>query len=171
MIYALLSAIALAAVMTTGDVLWDALHIRHRVANGLAHGAAMCLALGLSVGIRARKPLPAAVAGPLIGVTAAATFYVLWPSMRWGAMFAAWMLLWILFAILQRRLDRREDLSTALLRGSTAAVTSGVAFYLISGIWTGEHGVSNPVLRLGYWTFAFVPGFVALFFRRPAGAA
>ena len=169
MVYALLSALALAAVMTAGDVLWDVLHIRHRVGNGLAHGATMCLALGIAVGIRARKPLPAAVAGPIIGVIAAAAFYVLWPVMRWSAMFAAWMLLWILLALLQQQLDRREDTSTALLRGSIAAVLSGVAFYLISGIWTDEHGVSNPLLRLGYWTFAFIPGFAALFFRRAAG--
>ena len=81
-------------------------------------------------------------------------------------MFAAWMLLWILFALLQRWLDRFEDVTTALLRGAVAALCSGVAFYLISGIWTDEHGVPNPIVRLGYWAFAFVPGFVALFFRR-----
>lgn len=165
MVHAFLSALALAAVMTLGDVLWDVLHVRHRVAYGLIHGATMCLALGLAVGIRARKPLPAAVAGPTIGVVAAATFYVLWPVMRWSAMFAAWMLLWILFAVLQQRLDRREDMSRTLLRGSAAALLSGVTFYLISGIWTNEHGVSNPVVRLGYWSFAFLPGFLALFTR------
>ena len=57
------------------------------------------------------------------------------PTFRWGAMLPAWMLFWICFALLQHVLVR-ETLPQALGRGVLAAVTSGLAFYAISGIWT-----------------------------------
>ena len=153
--------------MTLGDVAWAQLGTRHRVVYGVIHGAVMCLCLGLAIGVRNRRPLPALAAGPLIGVIAAASFYVLAPALRWGAMFPAWMLLWILFALLQHWLDRREGLRPAVVRGLAAAVASGVAFYLVSGIWTGEHGSPNVLRHFASWSFAFLPGFLALFLGRP----
>ena len=165
-LYAVAASLALAAVMTLGDFLWAALHIRHRVANGVAHGAMMCLCLGLAVGGRVRKPVPAAAAGPVIGALGAATFYVLAPALRWGALFPAWMLLWILFALLQHWLDRRESLGLAIARGTAAALSSGVAFYLVSGMWTDERSVPGPARHFAYWTFAFLPGFLSLFLGR-----
>jgi hypothetical protein len=165
MFYAVAASLALAAVMTFGDFLWDARHIGHRVVYGVIHGAAMCLCLGLAVGIRARRPLPAAAAGPVIGAVGAVTFYVLAPAIRWGALFPAWMLLWILFALLQRRLDRRETLGTAVSRGIAAALLSGLAFYLVSGMWTA-HGPLNLARNFASWTFAFLPGFLSLFLGR-----
>jgi hypothetical protein len=167
MIYALIASLLLGAVMTLGDFIWAALHLPHRVAYGLIHGAVMCLCLGLAVGIRAGRPLAAAMAGPVIGVVAAAVFYALAPALRWGAMFPAWMLLWILFALLQRRLDARESLGPTLIRGVAAALLSGAAFYSISGIWT-RHARWSIALQFAAWSFAFVPGFVALFWRRAA---
>ena len=104
----IVASLALGVVMTLGDVAWYQFGIRHRVVAGVIHGAVMCLCLGLAIGVRSRRPLPALVAGPLIGVAAAASFYVLAPALRWGAMFPAWMLLWILFAMLQQWLDKRE---------------------------------------------------------------
>ena len=112
----LIATLALAAVMTLGDFAWAAFTIRHSVVKGVIHGAVMCLCLGLAIGFRAGKPRPAAIAGPLIGVAAAGTFYVLVPALRWGAMFPAWMLLWILFALLQRQLAKVETIG-ATLRG------------------------------------------------------
>ena len=165
MIPALIASLALGAIMTLGDLAWSALRIQHRVAYGIVHGAVMCLCLGLAVGIRARKPVVAAIAGLVIGVIAAATFYALAPVLRMGAMFPAWMLLWILFAVLQYRLQATETLGSALIRGTVAALCSGVAFYLISGIWT-RGGEPDLARNLGSWSFAFLPGFVALFLRR-----
>lgn len=151
--------------MTFGDWLWAALEIRHRVVNGLLHGALMCLCLGIAVGVRAGKPVPAAVAGPVIGVIAAGSFYVLAPMMRWNAMFPAWMLLWILFALLQYWLSKKETIRTAVLRGAVAAVVSGATFYAISGIWTNDsHSNPNLLRHFGAWVVAFLPGFAALFF-------
>ena len=161
------ASLALGAVMTIGDVAWAQFGIRHRVVAGVIHGAVMCLCLGLAIGLRCRRPLPALVAGPLIGVAAAASFYVLAPALQWGAMFPAWMLLWILFALLQQWLDRRESMLTAFVRGLGAAVASGVAFYLVSGMWTSEHGAPNVLRHFASWSYAFLPGFLALFLSRP----
>jgi len=151
--------------MTLGDWAWAALHIQHRVVNGVVHGALMCLCLGIAVGVRAGRPVAAAVLGPVIGVIAAASFYALAPMLRWSAMFPAWMLLWILFALLQQRLAKREAMGTAALRGIAAALLSGAAFYAISGIWTNDsHSNPNLLRHFGAWTVAFLPGFAALFF-------
>ena len=163
MLHALAAAIALGVLMTLGDFLWEALHIRHRVLNGVIHGATMCLCIGLAIGLRARKPPIAAAAGVVIGVIAAASFYALAPLLRWGAMFPAWMLFWILFALLQQRLRRDERVVTAAVRGVIAATLSGIAFYLISDIWIHESRYPSMALRLAAWVFAFLPGFVVLF--------
>lgn len=163
MVHALIASLALGGVMTAGDFVWAALHIRHRVAYGVVHGAVMCLCLGLAVGAGARKPVAAAVAGLVIGVVAAATFYALAPVLRWAAMLPAWMLLWVLFAVLQHRLRRTEALRLVLLRGMCAALLSGMAFYLISGIWT-RGGEPDLARHFASWSFAFFPGFLALFF-------
>ena len=163
MLYAIQAAIALGIVMTFGDWLWAALHIRHTMAAGVLHGAAVCLCLGTAVGLHARRPAAGIVAGPLVGVLAAALFYALAPTMRLMAMFPAWMFFWICFALLEEWLGRDRRLASALARGVAAAVLSGIAFYLISGIWT-RHDPSGPnyAWNLVAWTFAFFPGFAAL---------
>jgi len=165
MMHAVFAALAMGLVMTGGDVLWSALNIRHRVAYGLIHGAVMCLCLALAIGARAGKPGRAALAGPFIGVIAAASFYALAPVLRWGALFPAWMAFWILFAFLQQRLNRNERLAAAALRGIIAALLSGVAFYLISGIWTNEARYRSVAIHFAAWSFAFLPGFLGLFHR------
>lgn len=163
---AVMASLFLGAVMAFGDYLWAALHIQHRVANGIAHGAAMCLCLGIAIGLHARRPLPAALVGPVIGVIAAGAFYLLAPWLGMSAMFPAWMLFWILFAILQQQLREGERLAAAVIRGSVAAVLSGLAFYAISGIWTGpSHGDPILAVRFAAWSFAFLPGFLVLFRR------
>ena len=163
---AAVASLFLGVVMAAGDYLWAAMHIRHRVAYGLAHGAAMCLCLGIAIGVHTRRPVPAALAGPVIGVIAAGAFYLLAPWLRMTAMFPAWMLFWILFALLQQRLRGGERLASAAVRGTVAAVLSGLAFYTISGIWTGpSHDEPALAVRFGAWSFAFFPGFLALFWR------
>ena len=167
MLYAVAASVALAAVMTFGDFAWSALHIHHRMAYGIVHGAAMCLCIGIAIGVRVRRPLPAAIAGPLIGVAAAGTYYVLASPLSWGAMLPAWMLLWILFALLQKLLTKRERIGVALKRGILAALLSGFAFYLISDIWIHEARHPGMLVHVGAWAFAFLPGFAALFARLP----
>jgi len=160
---ALMVAVLLGAVMTFGDFLWSALRLPHRVAYGIAHGAVMCLCLGLVIGWRTQRVAAGALAGPLIGVVAALTFYALAPWLRYSAMLPAWMLFWILFAVLQQRLSRQGRARDAALRGLAAAALSGLAFYAISGIWTKPATDTNYLVNLAAWTFAFLPGFAVLF--------
>ena len=159
------ASLLLGAVMTAGDFVWAYFSVRHRVYTGVVHGALMCLCIGALIGARAGRLLPGLVAGPIIGVLAAGAFYVLAPTFRWGAMLPAWMLFWICFAVLQRWLTT-GTLGMALARGVVAAVLSGLAFYAISGIWTRPApGGPNYAIHFLYWSFAFLPGFLALFVR------
>jgi uncharacterized membrane protein len=168
MLHAVLASLALAAVMTIGDWIWAVLNLRHTVTYGIIHGAVMCLCLGAAIGIREGRPVIGIVAGPFIGVIAACTFYVLARWLRLSAMFPAWMLFWILFAMLQSgiRTRREQSVGTAIIIGLAAAVLSGLAFYLISGIWTRHDPAGPNYLRhFASWTFAFFPGFAVLFWK------
>ncbi len=169
-LHALAAALLLAGVMTLGDFVWAVFHVRHRALYGVAHGAVMCLVIGAVVGARVGRIVMGTVAGPFIGITAAAMFYLLAPMMRMSAMLPAWMLFWTLFAILQRQLsaeDVRDSARSVAVRGLTAAVLSGLAFYAISGIWTRhEPAGPNYVVHFASWGIAFLPGFVALFAAR-----
>jgi hypothetical protein len=169
MLDAVAASLALAAVMTIGDFAWAALHIHHRAAYGIVHGAAMCLCIGLAIGVRVRRRILAAIAGLLIGVVAAGTFYFFAPAL-WGAMFSAWMLLWLLFALLQKLLAGGERIGATLKRGMLAALLSGFAFYLISDIWIHEAAHPSMLVHFAAWAFAFLPGFAALFARIPKRA-
>ena len=171
MAYALAASVFLGAIMTFGDWLWAAMNIRHTVTAGMLHGAAMCLCLGAAIGHRARRLVAGVIAGPVIGVLAAGLFYLLAPSYRMMAMFPAWMFFWICFAVLQAWLQRDRAVGTSLIVGIVAAVSSGLAFYMISGIWTRhDPGGPNYAWNFAAWSFAFFPGFAALFWRR-AGLA
>jgi hypothetical protein len=152
------------AALVLGAFVWEALQLRHRTAYGLAHGAAVCLAVGMMVGWRARRPGVGAAVGPLIGVAAAGLFYMLAPMLRYNAMFPAWMFFWLCFALLQEQLEWSRDYRFAAIRGLAAALLSGLAFYAISGIWTQPSPEGPDYVRnFISWTFAFLPGFAALF--------
>ena len=165
--YALAASVALGAVSTFGDFVWEELGLRHRMVYGLVHGAVICLAIGAVIGIRERRLAPAIVAGPVIGLIAASGFYLLAPLLRYSAMFPMWMLFWLCFALLQEWLGERKHIRTGVVRGLTAAVVSGLAFYAISGIWIRPSpGGPNYVRHFLFWSFAFFPGFLALFLGR-----
>ncbi len=166
---ALGAALLLGVVMTFGDYVWATWQVQHRVAYGIAHGVVMCLCIGAVIGARTRRLGAGALGGPLIGVAAAGAFYLLAAAMGMRAMLPAWMLFWILFALLQQRMLSAETVPRALARGVAAALLSGAAFYAISGIWTrpAPGGPDYPV-NLVSWSFAFLPGFLTLFwFTRP----
>ena len=166
-IHAVLAALLLGAVSTFGDFVWANWQVRHRMVYGLAHGAAICLCIGAVIGARSGRFAAGAAAGPVVGLLAAGTFYLLAPMLRYSAMFPAWMLFWFCFSILQARLSGDRRLGPALARGLVAAVLSGLAFYMVSDMWTRppRGGPDYPVFFLK-WTFAFLPGFLALFVPR-----
>jgi hypothetical protein len=160
------AALFLGAVMTAGDLVWERFGVRHTMTAGILHGAVMCLCIGGIIGARAGRLLLGIVVGPAVGVLAAATFYAMAPTLGWGAMLPAWMLFWICFGLFQHFI-RRETINAAIVRGVTAAIVSGLAFYAISGIWTGRSpGRPNYLVHFIYWSFAFLPGFLVLFFSR-----
>lgn len=166
LVQAIAAALFLGIVMTLGDFVWAYFRVRHSVWTGVSHGALMCLCIGGVIGARAGRPISGVIAGPLIGVLAAAAFYAASPTLGWGAMLPAWMLFWICFALFQHWLQP-ETWNAAAIRGVIAAVFSGLAFYAISGIWTRPSpGGPNYLIHFLYWSFAFLPGFLVLFFGR-----
>ena len=114
-----------------------------------------------------RRWLGGLLGGALTGLIGAASFYAAYPMLGYlNALVAAWMVMWIAFSTLATQL-RRERVGTATaIRGLAAAVLSGVAFYLVSGMWT-DHSAPNYLRNFASWTFAFFPGFAALLWKRP----
>lgn len=172
MVHAVVASIALGLVSTLGDFVWDYFRLRHRMGYGLAHGAAICLCIGIAIGLRERKLLAGTIGGPIIGLLAAAGFYVLRPWLGYWGMFPMWMFFWLLFALLQDRLGAIRGPNEAVARGLAAALLSGLAFYAISGIWTRPSpGGPDYIRHFLAWTVAFLPGFSMLFVgRRAAGS-
>jgi len=162
----LLGAVLMAAVSTLGDFIWAGLHLRHRPLYGLSHGIILFLCIGLYLGTLAKRPSVGALGGAAIGLLAAGSFYVLAPVAGYTVMFVVWAFVWLGLAILAGRVLRRENPLTwneVLGRGFFAAISSGVAFYLISGIWRpfNPRGWDYAIHFLS-WTVAYLPGFAGL---------
>jgi hypothetical protein len=157
------SALFAAVIMTLGDFVWASQLLRHRMMYGLLHGAGLCLAMGLALGVPAKRPLTGAIGGLVVGILAAASFYVLAPMMRYSAMFVSWVVLWILLALLDRMLQRGASMASALVRGVVAAAGSGLAFWAVSGMWDNWNPQTiNYADHFVRWAIAFLPGFLAL---------
>jgi hypothetical protein len=164
---AFVGALLLGAANTFGDFFWEWMNLRHRAVFGVAHGALLLFCLGLYLGILAGRPLAGAVGGLVSGTLAAGVFYALAPAMRLSAMFPAWVALWLMIGLLDGVLRGRARAAEALARGAVAAIASGLAFYAISGIWTRPApGGPRYLVNFLCWTFAFLPGFLALLVGR-----
>jgi hypothetical protein len=158
--HAIIGAALIAAVSTLGDFVWAGLNLRHRVAYGLAHGTILFLCMGAYFGSLQNNTLRGAMYGAAIGFAAAGSFYVLAPIAGYSVMFFVWAFVWIALAFLVRN-------PPIVLRGIAAMIGSGLAFYLISGIWRpfDPEGWDYAVHFLS-WTVAYLPGFFALLLRR-----
>jgi hypothetical protein len=168
---AFLGALVIAAVSTFGDFVWATWIPRHRPVFGLAHGLLLCAAIGLVLGVVRGRPLAGLLGGGAIGLGSAGGFYLFRPLVGYSAMFVLWMALWAAFGFLGGRwLGSRQSTRESLIRGGLAAVGSGLAFYAISGIWSGfDPRTIDYARHFGCWTIAFLPGFLALLLdaRRP----
>ncbi len=168
---ALVGAFLIAALSTFGDFVWARWIPEHRALFGLAHGLVLGAAIGLVLGVVRGRPARGALLGALIVLVAAGGFYALRPLFGYlGAMVVLWMAFWAAFGLLNGRwLGPHHSLGESLLRGSLAAVGSGLGFYAISGIWTRfDPKTIDYAYHLACWTIAFAPGFLALLFdRRP----
>jgi hypothetical protein len=165
-----LGALWAAALSTLGDFVWARFITSHQAIYGLIHGAALGLGIGLYLGGLRRLPVRGSLWGAAIGLGAAAGFYGLAPFVGYSAMFVLWMALWAAFGVLEGRGLGAPLLAMgeAVTRGLLAAVGSGVAFYLISGIWTHPRpGGPDYVHHFLCWTIAFLPGFFFLLARKP----
>jgi hypothetical protein len=161
-------SLAIAALSTVGDFIWATWIPRHHPAYGLAHGTVLFLAIGLVLGVVAHRPAAGALAGALTGAVGTAVFYLLAPLVGYAAMFLVWIAIWVKLGVLGGWLKTRTlDLRAGLARGGIAAVTSGAAFYAISGIWRpfDPHGWDYAT-HFGAWTLAYLPGFSALLLAR-----
>ena len=165
---ALLATVALAAVSTLGDLAWANWVPDHRAAFGLAHGTLLGAAIGLALGLARGRVLAGIAGGAAIVLGAALGFYALRPLLGYSGMLVCWMALWLAFGLLGGRwLGRVHSTAQSLTRGALAAVGSGLAFYLISGIWTrfSPQTIDYPY-HLACWAFAFLPAFLALLVER-----
>jgi len=160
---ALLGTLVLAAVATTGDWIWATFLSEHVVAAGLLHGALLCLAMGAMIGLAPGRPAVGAAAGLGIGFAAAALYYLLAPMLRFAAMIVAWFSLWVMLAVVYHRLTNGTSAALAATRGILAGTASGLAFYLVSGMWTEwspqQINYADHFVR---WACAFAPGFAVI---------
>jgi hypothetical protein len=164
-------ALAIAAVSTAGDYLWANVIPHHVPVYGLLHGALLFLAVGLYLGVRAHKAAIGAVAGALLGVLAAGTFYVLSPRVGYSAMFPLYIAVWVGLGFLNGRVlnPTVARISEVLIRSLLAAIGSGLGFYAISGIWFPFHPHAwDYAVHFAAWTVAYFPGFAALLVTRQA---
>jgi hypothetical protein len=165
-------SLAVAALSTMGDFIWATWIPRHLPVYGLTHGTLLFLAIGFVLGVVAHRPAAGAMAGALIGAVGTAGFYLLAPQVGYAAMFLVWIAIWIALGVLGGWLRTGTlDLRAGLARGGVAAVTSGAAFYAISGIWRpfDPHGWDYAT-HFGAWTLAYLPGFGALLVPRRDGS-
>jgi hypothetical protein len=177
---AITGSLLLAALSTAGDFIWASWITSASAVFGFAHGALLFLAIGLFLGNVAGRPAAGAIAGGCIGVLAAGLYYVLSPFLGFSAMVVAWMAVWIGLAAIYGRLqalridtgrrhDIRVNIGAVASRGVVAAIASGLAFYLISGIWRPFNPQGwDYAVHFAAWTVAYFPGFAALLVaRRP----
>ena len=166
---ALAGSFAIAGLSTVGDFIWATWIPRHLVVYGLVHGALLFCAIGLVLGVFAARPLAGALAGGIIGVAAASIFYLAAPLGGLSTMFVVWFGVWMALGFLYARLSGHGVSRVVLARGSIAAAASGLAFYLISGIWRPFNPEGwDYALHFAAWTMAYFPGFAALLLaKRP----
>ena len=164
-------ALAIAAVSTLGDFIWATGIPAHTAMSGIIHGAVLFLCIGLYLGTLANRRVLGATAAACIGALAAASYYVAAPAAGRSIMFVLWIAAWIALGLLNERLKRGEfQIRPALARGALAAAVSGVAFYLISGIWRPFNPEGwDYLVHFAAWTLAYFPGFAALLVSRKTG--
>jgi len=158
------AALILAAVSTLGDFVWATWIPRHRMAYGLAHGTLLFLVVGLVLGGFTRRVVAGGAIGAAIGFLAAGSFYLLAPLAGYSVMFLSWFAIWIALGFTYAWLAGAQGpMRPVVLRGLAAAVASGLAFYLISGIWMPFNPAGwDYAWHFAAWTFAYGAGFAAL---------
>lgn len=171
---ALVGTLALGLLSTFGDWLWTHYIPDGAVVPGVIHGAVIFFMLAAvlswaSGSKRAWKILLPSL--PIAGIIVAAAFYPIAMTIGYlPALLITWIAMWLATSWLNNLArGKTEFFSRAFLRGTTAALLSGLAFWTISGIWTqASPGGPNYLWHFACWSFAFLPGFLSLLMAQPA---
>jgi hypothetical protein len=167
----IVGVLVVAAVATAGDFIWYTYGVRHTIVAGVVHGALLLTVVGAVLGAAGGGILKGLPIGTLAGIGGAATYFVLVAVMdrrTYGsAIPAAWVIMWLILAALEGRWLRAPKARTWAAisgRGLAAAVTSGVAFFLVMNTLWGRPpaGGRNYVVQFFAWAFAWAPGLLAL---------
>ena len=163
-------AVFVALIATLGDYIWFEFGVRHTALNGVIHGAVLLMAVGLVIGQPRGALIRGALGGILAGVAGALAFYAVSSSFGYlGALVAAWVFMWIVLAAVSAWVRKKlPSLGEWIVPGLIAAVASGIAFYLVSGIWTDplRGATRNYLWHLAAWSIAWAPGITALTWSR-----
>jgi rhodanese-related sulfurtransferase len=166
----LISIVLVAAAATAGDYVWYAYGVRHTMTAGILHGALLLTTVGGALGASSGRVLKGLPIGAIAGIGGALSYYVLVTVVDrriYGtAIPAAWVIMWLLLAALDGRWLRAPAHRSWLevtSRGLAAALTSGLAFYVVVGtLWARAPAGRNYALQFAAWAFAWAPGLVAL---------
>jgi len=168
---AITGVLVVAACATLGDAIWYTYGVRHTLMAGFVHGALLLAAVGAVLGANAGRVLKGLPIGAIAGIGGAATYYFLVAVVdrrTYGsAIPAAWIAMWLMLAALDGRWLRSHAQRTwkaITFRGLTAAVLSGVAFYMVMRVLWGRppEAGRNYVVQFFAWVFAWAPGLFAL---------
>jgi hypothetical protein len=160
----ILGIVIVAAVATSGDYVWSRVRRSTPHVGWHLHGALLLTTVGCARAVSGVvRGLPV---GAIAGIAGGLTYYATAPALRQSAMLVAWATLWIVLAVLDGRLVRggERSLQQSALQGVTAAVLSGVTFYLVVDILWGRAPATgrNYAIQLGAWAIAFAPGILAI---------
>jgi hypothetical protein len=158
-------ALVTAAVSTIGDYLWANVLPHGIPIYGFAHGAILFFTVGACLGLPSRKPVLGGFGGMAIGIGATAGFYALRPLLGYSGLFVMFVALWIGLALLAGRvLQTRDSRPSVLVRGTLAAIGSGIGFYIVAKmIWLPFNPQNSDYPKhFVLWTLAYLPGFAAL---------
>jgi hypothetical protein len=166
-IEALAAALLLGVISTMFDAGAAELELQGRQAYLLGRTLAIGFCIGGIVGARTRQMVTGVVSGLFPAALAGAIYFVLTPTIGTAALVLAWVAFWAAFCLLDAMLGEGISPSASLVLGIAAALISGATFQAIVAGWVEESPEQPNVLRaLVLWTATFLPGFVALFWRR-----
>jgi hypothetical protein len=175
----ILGILGVALIATLADYTWYTLGVRHNIATGIIHGAVLLTAVGAVLGLDAGRVVKGLPIGALSGVGGALIYYLLVALVdrrTYGsAIPASWVGMWLLVALLDGRWLRaphRRPWSEIAIRGTLAAVLSGIAFFLMLNTLWGRPPATgrNYFVQFAAWVVAWAPGLLALTIGRSARA-
>jgi len=160
-----LGTLVVAWIATLGDFIWYEGGVTHRMVIGIVHGAVLLTAVGGVLGWTAGRTPMGLPLGTVAGLAGALTYYALQPIVGQTAMLVAWASLWIALAMLDARwLCRTRAPGQAVLRGTAAAMLSGLTFWLVvDQLWGREPAGGRDYLwQFFAWAAAWAPGILVI---------